>query len=68
MTDPRAHDGAYSADSEPGTRQETPEQRYARRSRNAAVFVAVTAVLMLLVLLAMALAVLFVLHAVASVL
>jgi len=68
MTGPRAQDGAYSADSEPGSRQETPEQRYARRSRNAAVFVAVAAVLMLLVLLVMGLAVLFVLHAITSVL
>jgi len=68
MTDPRAHDGAYSAGSEPGSRQEAPERRYARRSQNAAVFVAVAAVLMLLVLLVMGLAVLFVLHAIASVL
>jgi hypothetical protein len=68
MTDPRAHDGASSADSEPGYRQETPEQRYARRSRNAAVFVAVAAVVVLLALLVMGFAVLFVLHAIASVL
>jgi hypothetical protein len=68
MTDPRAHDGPSSAASEPGYRQETPEQRYARRSRNAAVFVAVAAVVVLLALLVMGFAVLFVLHAIASVL
>jgi hypothetical protein len=68
MTDPRAHDGAYSADPEPGYRQETPGQRYERRSRNVAVFVAVAAVVVLLALLVMGFAVLFVLHAIASVL
>lgn len=68
MTEPTAHDGAYSADSAPGYLQETPEQRYERRSRNAAVSVAVVAVVTLLVLLVMGFAVLFVFHAVASVL
>jgi hypothetical protein len=60
--------GASSAGSEPGCRQATPEQRYARRSRNAAVFVAVAAVVVLLALLVMGFAVLFVLHAIAGVL
>jgi hypothetical protein len=64
--DPRAHDGAYSTDSAFGYRHETPEQRYARRSRNAAVFVAVAATLVLLGLLVMGFAVLFVLHAITS--
>jgi hypothetical protein len=68
MTDPRAHDGAYSADSAPSYRQETPEQRCARRSRNAAVSVAVAAVVVLLALFVMGFAALFVLHAIASVL
>jgi hypothetical protein len=68
MTDPSAHVGPSSADSEPGYRQETPEQRYARRSRNAAVFAAVAGVVVLLALLVMGFAVLFVLRAIASVL
>jgi hypothetical protein len=68
MTNPSADDGAYSADSAPGYPQETPEQRYARRSRNAAVSIAVAAVVVLLALFVMGFAVLFVLHAIASVL
>lgn len=60
--DPRAPDGALGTDSAFGYRQETPEQRYARRSRNVAVVVAVIAVLVLLAVLGLGFGVLFVLH------
>jgi hypothetical protein len=63
---PRAHDGAYSTDPAFGYRHETPEQRYTRRSRNAAVFVAVAAALVLLALLVMGFAALGALHAITS--
>jgi len=49
---------------DPGYRQETPEQRYARRSRNVAVVVAVIAALVLLAVLGLGFAALFVLHAI----
>jgi hypothetical protein len=65
--DPRAHDGD-STDSAFGYRHETPEQRYARRSRNVAVFVAVAAVLVLLAVLATGFAVLWALHTITSML
>ncbi len=63
---PRPRDGAYGTDSEFGYRDETPEQRRERRARNFSVFVAVFAVLVLLGVLAVGWAVLFVLHAFAS--
>jgi hypothetical protein len=68
MTDPdsRAPDGPHSTDSAFGYRQETPEQRYARRSRNTAVFVAVVAVLVLLAVLGIGFAALAALHAITS--
>jgi hypothetical protein len=62
--DPRAPDGAFGTDSAFGYRQETPEQRYALRSRNVSVVVAVIAVLVLLAVLGLGFAALFVLHAV----
>jgi hypothetical protein len=62
--DPRAPAGARGTDSAFGYREETPEQRYARRSRNVAVVVAVIAVLMLLAVLGLGFAALFTLHAI----
>lgn len=62
--DPRAPADALGTDSAFGYRQEMPEQRYARRSRNVAVVVAVIAVLMLLAVLGLGFAALFILHAI----
>jgi hypothetical protein len=64
--DPTAHDGAYSTDSGFGCRHETPEQRYARRSRNVAVFVAVAAALVLLAVLVAGFAALWALHVITT--
>ena len=64
--EPRGRDGADISDCASGYRHETPEQRYARRSRNAAVFVAVAAVLVLLVLLVIGFAALGALHTITS--
>ena len=64
--EPRGHDGADVTDSAFGSSQETPEQRYARRSRNVAIFVAVAAVLVLLALLGIGFAALGALHAITS--
>lgn len=64
--EPRGQDGADITDSAFGYRPETPEQRYARRSRNAAIFVAVVAVLVLLALLVIGFAALGALHAITS--
>jgi hypothetical protein len=64
--DPGGPDGAHGTDSAFGYRQETPEQRYARRSRNAAVFVAVVATLVLLAVLGIGFAALAALHAITS--
>jgi hypothetical protein len=62
--DPRTVDDAHGTNSAFGYRQETPEQRYTRRSRNVAVVVAVVAVLVLLAVLGLGFAALAVLHAI----
>lgn len=64
--EPRGHDGADITGSAFGYRHEAPERRYARRSRNAAIFVAMAAALVLLALLAIGFAALGALHAITS--
>jgi hypothetical protein len=64
--EPRGHDRADITDSAFGYRHETPERRYARRSRNAALFVAVAAALVLVALLVIGFAALGALHAITS--
>ena len=65
--DPEARDAAYgSADSVFGYGHESPEQRFARRTRNVSVIVAVVAVIALLVLLVLGFALLAVLHGITS--
>ena len=64
--EPTGQDGADNSGSAFGYRHETPEQRYARRSRNVTVIVAVAAGLVLLALLVIGFAALGALHAITS--